>query len=420
MSENIVHHENTPCQEKPENESPFLIRAAGAGGGARACAGTRPTAGCEYPRPVIRGSNSQSNNRGHKSGYKLAAGLDWIRGTFAAPEFKNIKDYLQDFFESGCKLERGLYSYERSIKICNGVSIHFDITEEFLNLHNGRFMVDICGKVLHGLGGHDSFLLFSGLFNMGVRFSRLDPKIDDHNRWVTPRRLYHLARRGDFAGFRSWEWREGHGSADSGSTIYFGRRGKKGSGAFIRVYDKTAESGGEVDAIRWEVEFTGDKAATVGELLGECETAEQFLAMLGSLVVGVISFIERSDKNLKRCRRYYFWQEFERAAGRLEFSIARSTSTAKKKKEWIDHVMPLSLAVVEEYIALDSGYGGFESWISFILQEGRRKLDRIKEKQPKYISKMLEDIPLPPRPAFYKTFWHLPESLLEKEKTKTA
>jgi DNA relaxase NicK len=66
------------------------------------------------------------------------------------------------------------------------------------------------------------------------------------------------ADRGNYAGFLKHmplreQMRDGTITGDS---VTFGARGKDGSGKYMRIYDKALESGGVVDAIRYECVFS--------------------------------------------------------------------------------------------------------------------------------------------------------------------
>jgi len=100
----------------------------------------------------------------------------------------------------------------------------------------------------------------------GGHASRIDVKADDYEKTITPAFVREQLTGGDTVthakhGLELTEFEIKPGGADTGSTVYLGSAKSRQR---IRIYDKGMESGGEIDAIRWELQTR--KAAAVSKL----------------------------------------------------------------------------------------------------------------------------------------------------------
>jgi len=95
--------------------------------------------------------------------------------------------------------------------------------------------------------------------------TRCDLALDDWERTVEPRAVMGAWEHGEAVTHaRSWRFIQ----SDSGDTFYVGKRGAKNGGLqLLRVYDKGAESGGAIDAIRYELETHGEVAQFMASAL---------------------------------------------------------------------------------------------------------------------------------------------------------
>ena len=114
-----------------------------------------------------------------------------------------------------------------------------------------------------------------------------------------------------------------------GYTLYLGRRGKDGSGRFVRAYDKGLESGTGAygERHRLEVQYSGDCAFTVAHMLLAADRVEDesgflliewngvkavkgWMGQLVALVLGAVDFrVANGAKSLKRRPRSPFWDD---------------------------------------------------------------------------------------------------------------
>ena len=248
------------------------------------------------PRTVIRGVNSQKSNE---------VGVHWARISFDRRYLRELVQWSTHFFGKSQQDGLGLWSYDSREYWPSGVQLNFDnMPERSRDVHNGRMTLECPGKALDELTQADLTLFLEGCRRAfcGV-CKRIDVFLDDYNKAISPSGLHSLIKRRDYSGLRKWHIAQ---TGDPGrlthDEVSFGRRGEKGSGKYIRVYDKALESNGERDCIRWEVEFTQEKAQQVFVKIAETGgDIEAFATLCGSLVAGAINFVKRTgDKNIGR------------------------------------------------------------------------------------------------------------------------
>jgi len=137
-----------------------------------------------------------------------------------------------------------------------------------------------------------------------------------------------------------------------GNGITIGRRGKKGSGRFLRVYDKglEKESSQKGQWIRWEVEFTSGKADSIADKL---VSTNDFLNTITEYTLGTVDFRENTgSRELARRPRANWWHEL---LGSVEPKVMRSVAKSPNFVRYVDWVRT-SLAPVIKAMANESGH----------------------------------------------------------------
>jgi len=218
----------------------------------------------------------------------------------------------------------GRWFYDRQLQWDDGPALLYHSDAERAERTAGRVCLDVSGSVFDHMGQWAGLQFIRGLLQFDFQPSRVDGYIDDMTRIITPSRIaakvlaYDLdsgrQTRRDYAGFKtaSQQYELSKGGWLTADVLSFGRRGKKGSGRYLRIYDKDLESNGENQAIRYELETSDFKAQTWFRLLVRAKDEAELSQIIGGAVVGSIDFIKRSDKpdekNLARIERYEFWQ----------------------------------------------------------------------------------------------------------------
>lgn len=325
------------------------------------------------PPYVTRGFNSQTTNLPSASelseqeqkvlaGAPFVVGVHWLRGSVLDTKVDWLVEKMCVLF--GTEYEEHPYGllprYDRHYRWPCGASIQFHSTEAGSELTAGRIAVEIPGKALESV---DTWYIGSfcvALQNHGFQASRIDLYFDDHRRLITPRRLHKTIVEEDVfsdeqvlpdvSHFRIIEhkFRAKSGVGVIFDEVAFGRRGSKGSGKYMRFYDKSLESGGENNACRWELELSGQKARSAFDEIvrafkksggGNSKSIDAMTDVIGGIIGGSIDFLKRTeragDKNLCRLTRYHFWSLILEGIGKAKLATRIVVKTIEGAREWV-------------------------------------------------------------------------------------
>ncbi len=257
--------------------------------------------------------------------------------------------------------------------------------------------LDVPARVLEALE-HDALhalLECVGLHAQNV--SRCDVTLDDWQKVITPAQLdvltsgaddaYALNREHLVTRAKESQFIRSKGPT-GGDTWYLG--GKSGE-ARLRVYDKARESGGEVDAIRWELQLRGDRAkdavvalvvaarrvsdpagrrdsgAAVGGTLAEV-MGEQWCEQL----VRFVDFRDRSqDVNISRCPRLGWFTALVLNACKARPVVVAPDLTVQRMHDYAAVALPSWLATLADSAPAVCGVSP-ELWLLSMLHDGRR------------------------------------------------
>ncbi len=141
----------------------------------------------------------------------------------------------------------------------------------------------------------------------GVKATRVDCAFDDFERVIEVADLWErYAEPRLFGPGRHRHHQEGDGKGGrQGNTIYFGERE---GGRVVCVYDKAAESDGEINAVRYEARFFKAHADAVWDKLLGVYTGAELVRRIGELVAGSIDFYQDRALHVERRRRAPFWE----------------------------------------------------------------------------------------------------------------
>jgi Replication initiation factor len=212
--------------------------------------------------------------------------------------------------------------------------------------------------------------------------SRCDVTLDDWMKVVTPAQLDALTTSGD-----SYELEKGQlvtraeqsqlirsKGPRGGDTWYLGGTGGL---ARLRVYDKFRESGGEVDAIRWELQLRGDRAKdAVVALAMEALNVDDLDAVMGewaaAQLVRFVDFRDRSvDSNISRCPRLPWWVCLVLNASKARSVVVKPPLTVERMHDYAQKALPSFLATLADSAGIVCGVPP-ELWLLAMVDEGRR------------------------------------------------
>lgn len=118
------------------------------------------------------------------------------------------------------------------------------------------------------------------------KFSRIDVCYDDFDKLFKVD--YYIKKRADNLIATPCRTVTMISGGEFGSTIYFGSLKKRNK--LLRIYDKWAESGGEIESVRYEFEYHGDMAKALVDKLFEFDGKLPFYEML----IGVCRVVDAS------------------------------------------------------------------------------------------------------------------------------
>ena len=192
------------------------------------------------------------------------------------------------------------------------------------------------------------FMIWCNLNLFGLSCSRIDIAVDDFSKQLQLIELQGACERGDYAGFRKCKSTINWGSKHNGWTVNLGsREGEK----YIRIYDKFAESNGEIDSIRFEAELSGDISNSLFKLILEFPQNEtEYQQELINYAVGTVSFLEKNDRNLSRNLLLKWWDDWLNYLKSCpkKVKVIRKKSSIQDKKDWIKRAVSKSMCLVKD------------------------------------------------------------------------
>lgn len=346
----------------------------------------------ETPRDVLRGVNSQIKNE---------VGIHWLRISILMQHLEKLRSYCNTYFGESTKDGYGLWSYDSRYSWPGGASLNFDSEEARCEkVHKGKVTLDIPGGALDAITQTDLHLFLLSLRQFRPSCTRLDVFFDDYNRTITPSGLERIVKRNNFSGFRFGQIKQRHGPRKFGpgkgkyglihDEMDFGKRGKGGGGKYMRVYDKQLESDGVKDCVRWEVEFSKERAHKVFDKLSQVTSVDAFATLCGALVAGCIVFVRRNgEKNIQRLEVYDFWKRIVDLLGVVVVRVPEKKTNISGKCQWVYKQVSPTLASLRGTFVNDSY---FISWIFDVLAEGKVRMSQRQENFTREHNKLLHYI----------------------------
>jgi hypothetical protein len=276
---------------------------------------------------------------------------DWLNLTFPCVQREQVVALVSKFLGDHKSRAAGINSYQNSLGWEPGAVLAWSEgrPECWLSM-NG----DSCDLVPVS----DKLQFFRDLHCLSANCTRLDAAIDVARSLLGMELVHQAALGNQVVGFRRYEPHRPLKSMASGELegdqANFGRRGRDGSGRYVRIYDKGLESEGKIDAIRVEVELSGDHAKNWFKILTESEDADHFQRQIGRIVVGSILFADKSGchGHADRFKPLPWWKSIAELVGTASLKVERVAPTLEKSIAWVKRTMPVTLARLA--LAVDS------------------------------------------------------------------
>ena len=330
----------------------------------------------------------------------VRCGLDWFQATVPIADevlhpgegwhaddypIRRVKDALMDqvllaaSVALGCDpkdwvhLDSGLNGYRQSFLGPGGARVLFDHSQ------NQDVHVLLPGKACAMVDENAMRSLARYVFAHGGHATRIDIQADDYSRVITPGGVQPALASGDavtHAKETVLMTKTKVGTTQcTGDTVYLGSAQSR---QLLRVYDKNLESGGETNAIRWELQTRKQAAVTLLQQLAQ----DHWPHVIASRIVAFVDFrdssqaVNSSDKTRDRARVEWF----ATLVGMVEKGtvyLAQLPRTVQDLVGWITNQVSTSLAVCFRFWNGDLGP------LAEIVAEGERKF------RPKHLAMLV-------------------------------
>ena len=320
------------------------------------------------PPILLGGVNSQIIEHCNKmdvKGRDRSIGIDWIQGTIPNELSMAFTKYMSDIV--GHRPESRSYGFSGYQASCVwhpfGIKFAWDNDDENKAIHGGRCLISLSGSSLNCFNAESLYQFCRDLCNkFYFKASRVDLCFDDYEKIVRPDEVREIAKAGFYQGFRLFKYYDGSSRKGERTNegISFGTRGKNGGGKFLRCYAKDIESEGEIDSIRWEVEFSKAKANAVFFKIAMSLDLEEFATNIAMFIGGAIDFIERRGKRCDPADRLAFWEQILDCLGSAKLKSATPEKSIWTTKQWAEKSVFPSMAKIRKAIGNDLYY----AWIN--------------------------------------------------------
>lgn len=282
-------------------------------------------------------------------------GVDNVGATVRGINPESLAEQFGSKLHSWQKM-RGLNGYSDSLLGLGGFRICYTPRRE--DVH-----IIAPGKWLNLVSTRGQRELLEALTACGAVFTRIDLQLTDERPVATPLHVWEAHKRGDVVTrFKEWEWHESDGKR-AGTSVYVGATS---SAQRLVVYDKSAESRGEVEGIRWELRARKEAAETLAEQL---LASQEWGKVWAGRVLSLVDFRDRSqDANSGRCPRLTWFEELVQGAEKMRAYPVRPLRSLDDVYRWLTKQVAPSLAMMVE------AAGGDTEPLTTLALEGQSRL----------------------------------------------
>jgi hypothetical protein len=287
-------------------------------------------------------------------------GIDWLAGSFPTTAIGQVCKLIESVFEE--KFPEDFFGsrwYAKVYQISKGVRLSTDARAD----GKTKSYISVSASALSSLTSEQQYNLMSELYHLDFVCSRVDIKLDDYSKTLTPALAYQAIEEGNYTGFQQKVYRRWLESGTLGvksQTLEVGRRGSSGSGKFVRIYTKWVQTmfdENPVDSNRLEIEFSEKKSSQVFEFLLSVGV-DSWTDLMLNLITGAIDFIDRveSTEDGKRfkapavCERLSWWQQVIGDVIKIKLSAPRKVVTIAKAFNWIRKQVAPTFAMLCDYL----------------------------------------------------------------------
>lgn len=304
------------------------------------------------------GVSSPPGNTGDVLTSPLQVRHDWLNCTFPAGARDEVRALVDRYLGPSELRDRGANTYRESCGWDSKALLAWteDRVECWLSM-NG----DSCDLILPEL----KLQFVQELRALGANCTRLDVAVDVPLSWVAMDQVHAAALSDQVVGFQRYDASRPISNMATGELdadqARFGRRGKDGSGRFVRVYDKNLESAGKIKSIRFEVELSGDLSRMYFLLLSNQADLVEFNKLLSSIVPACIDFADKSGAHGHRDRfkRLPWWSRIVASVANIaRVTVERVPPSLERSVQWACRSWPSLLGRLDRRARVE----GMSSW----------------------------------------------------------
>jgi len=301
-------------------------------------------------------------------------GIDWIAGTTNESRSTELMAELGQFFtDEFVDQERGVGFYQESYKSTLGILV--GLKPHGTDRDDCYFSIpgSVVGAIAHERI-HELVRLL--IYKYDFHFSRMDLKLDDYSKTITPELAYAAIRDNEngesVSGFRAYQWIESnHKKGIVGNTLNLGRLGNKGSGKYLVIYNKAIESNGEIDATRMELRLSGDTVKSAATLFAAVPV-EDIGKYIFDIITSSVDFINRDEsKRLDRAVRLNWWAIIADGREKIKLSGIHIKSTLDGAKRWVHNQVAPILATIVNAFANEQDWN---DWFWDVVMNGEKRM----------------------------------------------
>jgi len=260
--------------------------------------------------------------------------VHWIQ--FTMPEevriedtVKELRGYLDSPFES---VGHGAWGYE-------DMSIGIAGSRLLTSAKRPEHHVELPGGWCESVGAEKCRTLLEWVTDNKGHFTRIDLAGDDYSKVITPKGVAKKCKKGELVSHCHHVTRNYSVMGKVQDVLYIG---SPKSFRRLRVYDKNAESDGEIDAIRWELQLRDEAAYSAFELVYENSLPEAYLSTL----VGFADFRQVKNSNVTRRQRTRWFKRIVGEAQKATLSVSKPVRTIEQTEAWLRKQAAPSLAMI--------------------------------------------------------------------------
>lgn len=279
--------------------------------------------------------------------------LDWLRASLNIQHIEAAVELLTSMFGDP-RSSSGLMFKEASMRFIDEATLIAYNPGELGRDSEGRFLINISGDALSRIGLSKAKEVIQWVIDRGGHFTRIDVAVDFHNHTQASLadRMQESYAKGEVCRFRGMQrivkLKKG---VIVGDTLYFGARGKNGSGRFIRVYDKGLKEGTDPVGswVRFESEFSQDVAQQVAHAVIEADPYQ-----LQTIAFDAIEFRQITGDAHRSRRPFCGWWEKLRGEGDFSgFTRRRTASTVSSFCRWCETAVAPSFFKLKEMTGIE-------------------------------------------------------------------